>query len=516
MNKKRKLIFLGILAVVIVGILSFSFTKAFMKPIEQSSSITKVSLTSCAKIKLTSESSINLTNSYSMSANSALKQTPYTFSITSYCDTPVTADIMLFSKSTNTIVDANISYIIAPHGAKEVLYKSALPDSRYAFDYDLTSAETSEVSAGMGGSVGARNDIYQVTVPNKGTVTLDLYLYVNEDADNTTMGKTFEGAVAVKANARTVQQMDSVCKNGDVLANCIKNMASNDATSNLYIHDSSLTNGAGDNSYRYSGRSSDVNNYVCFGSTISPCPTDNLYRIIGVFGDKVKLIKYDYATSALLGTDGDYDGSETPDSSSYKGNLTTVNTYYWNYKATNSATNTWSTSLLNKTNLNTNFITNIGTEWAEKIATTTWKVGGNTKISEVVPATTYQNEIVNPVATNTTDNATEYTAKIGLMYASDYGFAADPSAWTTKLMNYDESVNGSTIRSLNWMYMGYNEWTISRYSYHDAIVSIVDASGRVGDGDASFAYVVRPAFYLNSTVKFVQGLGTLEAPIIIE
>ena len=522
MNKKRKLIFLGILAVVIVGILSFSFTKAFMKPIEQSSSITEVSLTSCAKIKLTSESSINLTNSYSMSDNSALKQTPYTFSITSYCDTPVTADIMLFSKSTNTIVDANISYIIAPHGAKEVLYQSVLPDSRYGFDYDLTSAETSEVSAGMGGSVGARNDIYQVAVPNKGTVTLDLYLYVNEDADNTTMGKTFEGAVGVKANARTVQQMDSVCKNGDVLANCIKNMASNDATSNLYIHDSLLTNGANDNSYRYSG--ANPNNYVCFGSTASPCPTDNLYRIIGVFGDKVKLIKSDYANSNLLGTDGDYYGSPTRNAENYKGSLTTVNTYTWNYKNNTSinsgfGSNTWSTSLLNKTNLNTNFITNIGTEWANKIATTTWKVGGNTEanIKDVVPATTYQNEIVNPVTTKTTDNATEYTAKIGLMYVSDYGFAADPNAWTKTLYDYDGSVNGSTIRSLNWLHNGgYLELTISRLSSSASRVFSVFTSGCVNLDNTSATRVVRPVFYLNSTVKFVQGLGTLEAPIIIE
>ena len=516
MNKKWKLIFLGILAVVIVGILSFSFTKAFMKPIEQSSSITKVSLTSCAKIKLTSESSINLTNSYSMSANSALKQTPYTFSITSYCDTPVTADIMLFSKSTNTIVDANISYIIAPHGAKEVLYQSVLSGSRYRFDYDLTSAETSEVSAGMGGSVGARNDIYQVAVPNKGTVTLDLYLYVNEDADNTTMGKTFEGAVGVKANARTVQQMDSVCKNGDVLANCIKNTASNDATSNLYIHDSSLTNGANDNSYRYSG--ANPNNYVCFGSTTSPCPTDNLYRIIGVFGDKVKLIKSDYANSNLLGTDGDYSGSETPDASNYKGSLTTVNTYTWNSKATNSATNTWSTSLLNKTNLNTNFITNIGTEWAEKIATTTWKVGGNTRenISKVVPAKAYRSEIVNPVTTNTTDNATEYPAKIGLMYASDYGFAADPSAWTTTLYNYNGSVNGSTISSLNWMHMGgYEEWTISRYSsYADGVFSVI-ASGFVNSGYVLYARALRPSFNLVASTTYASGDGTASSPIRI-
>ena len=108
----------------------------------------------------------------------------------------------------------------------------------------------------------------------------------------------------------------------------------------LYHHTSSLANGAGDNSYRYAGASDQVNNFVCFGSTTKPCPTDNLYRIIGVFGENnhgvtekqlVKLIKYDYATSNLLGTDGDYQGSDAP-GSTYKGSLSKVDTYYWNYK----------------------------------------------------------------------------------------------------------------------------------------------------------------------------------------
>ena len=289
----------------------------------------------------------------------------------------------------------------------------------------------------------------------------------------------------------------------------------------LYYHDASLANGAGDNSYRYSG--ANPNNYVCFGSTTSPCPTDNLYRIIGVFGDKVKLIKSDYANSNLLGTDGDYSGSATPDASNYKGSLTTVNTYYWNYKNNTSinsgnGSNTWSTSLLNKTNLNTNFITNIGTEWANKIATTTWKVGGNTleNISKVVPATTYQNEIVNPVTTNTTDNAIEYPAKIGLMYVSDYGFAADPSAWTTTLYNYDGSVNGSTIRSLNWLYNGgSDEWTISRSSGAAYNVFLVIASGYVSNGNAPNKYVVRPSFSLESSVTYVSGSGSANDPMVI-
>ena len=241
---------------------------------------------------------------------------------------------------------------------------------------------------------------------------------------------------------------------------------------NIYYHDSDLANGAGDNSYRYAG--ANPNNFVCFGSDTSPCPTDNLYRIIGVFGENyhgvtgkqlVKLIKYDYMTTDELGTDGDYSQTykEWGMDSTYKGTYgdgERIGVYYWNYKATGSATNTWSTSLLNKTNLNTNFINNIGTTWANKIATVTWKVGGNTyaNIRNVVPATTYQNEIVNPVTTNTTDNATTYSAKIGLMYVSDYGFAASPEAWTLTMSSY----NNTTATNNNWMYMGLYEWTISR------------------------------------------------------
>ena len=119
-----------------------------------------------------------------------------------------------------------------------------------------------------------------------------------------------------------------VCSNGQILSSCIVAMDGKDDT--LYHHTSTLTNGAGDNSYRYAGASKSVNNFVCFGSTTNPCPTDNLYRIIGVIDGKVKLIKYDYATSTLLGTDGDYSGSDTPYTNYYKGSLTSIDQYSWN------------------------------------------------------------------------------------------------------------------------------------------------------------------------------------------
>ena len=264
----------------------------------------------------------------------------------------------------------------------------------------------------------------------------------------------------------------------------------------------------GDNSYRYSG--SNPNNYVCFGSDANPCPTDNLYRIIGVFGNNVKLIKYDSATSALLGTDGDYQEIRTPNAPYYKGSLTTINTYYWN---NSTSRNAWSESLLNKTNLNTNFITNIGSEWANKIAVTTWKVGGNLAVNivYVIPSAAYQNEIVNPVTKYSTDNKTEYSAKIGLMYVTDYGFAAAPSAWTAKLENYEDAA----IKNVNWMYMGLGEWTLSRSAVDGYRVFRMYDTGGVSNFYAKDTYAVRPVFYLSSSVNYASGSGTAADPISI-
>ena len=357
-----------------------------------------------------------------------------------------------------------------------------------------------------------------ITIANKKTITAtpskeEQYTlkltFVNYEGDQT------ENATST-LSAKVMIQKEPIVT---TLASYITNLYTGTQGENgIYYHDASLTNGAGDNSYRYAGASDAVNNYVCFGSTQSPCPADNLYRIIGVFGNRVKLIKADYATSTLLGTDGDYKEKYSYDSSNYKGNnLANVAAYTWNYKNNTSinsgyGSNTWSTSLLNKTNLNTNFIKNIGTDWAAKIADTTWKVGGNTwaNIGTQPAKKAYQNEIVSPVTTNTTDNATTYSAKIGLMYVSDYGFAAAPSAWTANLNTY----NGEAIKNVNWMYMGLLEWPISRGDGASGVFSVND-TGRVNNGNASNAYGVRPVFYLTSSVNYVEGAGTQNSPIHI-
>ena len=182
--------------------------------------------------------------------------------------------------------------------------------------------------------------------------------------------------------------------------------------------------------------------------------------------------------------------------------------YYWN----NAGTNTWSESNLNKINLNTNFVNNIGTIWAKKIATTTWKVGGGTYANIVtsVPKTAYQYEVGANASSTTVD------AKIGLMYASDYYYSASPSAWT--LVGYNSSDATKDYRfskGENWLYGGGWDWTISRRSdLFDAAFGVSDI-GRVGNFGVSGFSGARPSFSLLSSTTYVSGSGTQSDPIRI-
>ena len=233
----------------------------------------------------------------------------------------------------------------------------------------------------------------------------------------------------------------------------------------LYFHDSSLTNGANDNSYRYAGVDDNVNNFICLRSDAITCSDSDLFRIIGVFEDKVKIIR-----------------------------AKSIGNKFWN-----DLFNEWSGSTL-EIYLKGEYLNSLGS-LAEIIPMNTWKVGGgNTTYLEDVPAIAYQYEVGISASTTT------YDAKIGLMYVSDYGFAADPSAWSTKLSTYSSL-------SKNWLYLNSNEWTISRCSNDMSAAFFVSNSGYIGSNLGSNNYAVRPTFFLLSSVIYDSGDGTFENPI---
>ncbi len=263
--------------------------------------------------------------------------------------------------------------------------------------------------------------------------------------------------------------------------------------------------------------SDNIKNFVCFGpgAREGSCDIDNLYRIIGVFNNQVKLIKYTYAKPTILGEDGDYNQTYTTHFLSGKRNEQgTSYRYHWNGPTSSGGTrtNTWSASRLNTVNLNTNYWNYLTSDWQSKIASTTWKVGGNTEanIRYVSAKTTYSNEIVSPASDAT------YEDKIGLIYVSDYMYAVAPSDWIK--LGYDSS-NASNdysgVKGNNWMYMGDTCWTISRCSDSAINTFIVFNYGYLSSSSVGSWHGVRPVFYLNSDVEFSGGTGTLSDPYVI-
>ena len=92
----------------------------------------------------------------------------------------------------------------------------------------------------------------------------------------------------------------------------------------------------------------------------------------------------------------------TPSSSYYKGSLSSIPYYNWGGSSSNDS-NTWSSSTLNTDILNGTYLNTLGSEWTSKIATTSWKVGGNTfSNTYIAPVkTAYTNEIVSPTENTT-------------------------------------------------------------------------------------------------------------------
>ena len=130
-----------------------------------------------------------------------------------------------------------------------------------------------------------------------------------------------------------------------------------------------------------------------------------------------------------------------------------------------------------------NYLNNIGSKWTNMIDSVVWKVGGSVdyNLTKQIPQKSYEYEIISPVSTDTVN------AKIGLMYISDYSFAASKDAWNSIL---DYTGYGTTsVSSKNWLYLGLHEWTITRNSmYNYAVNNIQPGGGVYGSAGAAISY----------------------------
>ncbi len=252
-----------------------------------------------------------------------------------------------------------------------------------------------------------------------------------------------------------------------------------------------------------------IKNFVCFGGDCSN--VENLYRIIGAFkiGNEyqIKLVKADEAGKDLLGEDGDFasSGSRGP-YNTYLGNHDEWPRYTWD----KNGQNVWSNSELNTHNLNETYLGKLN-DWANMIATTEWQVGGMTYPlgHEQGARTAYENELGDSKTPLT------HSAKIGLMYVTDYYYGATKDRWS--LPGYVSTLQDYRLAAWdNWTWIGDDFWFITPNTSAPTHAFGANTFGCVtAPLTTTASYAARPSFYLNSNVMYVWGEGTSSNPIIL-
>lgn len=274
--------------------------------------------------------------------------------------------------------------------------------------------------------------------------------------------------------------------------------------------------GTVDNNLRYVGK--DPKNYIWFN--------DEMWRIIGVMnnikdehGNKssyVKIMRDDFIGEFKWYYDGEAENGLSDNSDYTQSHLMPLlnSGAYWN-RTTGTYFDGYDTT--NKVNLTKPVdYTDTGLTERARLMTTTveWNLGGGTSTS-ASPNSFYTSERgENPVE----GYASTWAGNVGLIYVSDYGYAAiGPNRNACAETSLGSFYNCSKY---NWITRSDGfQWTISSYShtsggklYGGSIFNIGKEGSYLNESWSSYATNVRPVIYLNSNVKMQGGSGSKEKP----
>ena len=333
-------------------------------------------------------------------------------------------------------------------------------------------------------------------------------LYVLENDDGYRV--KFNKKVTIKDGTNAVE-----------LINALNDNTAGDSGSGVYkvshsaIASSSSATGSeikANDDYRYYGAS--PNNYICLDMEgESTCPDKHLYRIIGSIYEELEGTNRLKVIKATPLTDG------------------TTSIFSWDFKSDGSYSNNWSTSTMmtllnsglwwngtsgnyynNSTTATTVNFTNykLSDKAKSYISTSRYYLGG---YKSTTPLTNDMYGYERGTLRYDTSRPLYWDGMVGLMYPSDFGYAAGNSCVTgTTLSNY----NGG-CRNKDWLHNSNYQWFMSPGSGNSDHSFLVNSSGYVGSNYyiVNGAYSVRPVFYLSSSASISDGDGTSSAPYIL-
>ena len=415
-----------------------------------------------------------------------------------------------------------------------------------SFKYTLVSGNTI-IKEGNFSSATNNSTINLATLTNTSTTnklttttsTYTLYIWIDGTMDNpsTMMNKSFDFSLDITGTNSSKNVLTSTLATDVVEA--LNDQSTGDSGSGVYrVHHDAI---AGSNSasgserpavtaYRYYGPN--PINYICLDMEgQSTCPDKHLYRIIGSIYEELEGANRLKVIKATPLTDG------------------TTNEFSWDYKSSGSYNNIWATitngnysnsltrgsqlmkllnsgawwngtsgSYYNSTTATTVNFTNykLSDKAKSYITTSRYYLGGYTDASLIT------NEMYGyergTLRVNT-DRPLYWDGMVGLMYPSDYGYAAGNTCVTgTKLYDYS-----GECKNKDWLWMttssnytNYLEWLMSPGSGYSDVAFFVSMSGYVGiDYYVSNVFPTRPVFYLTSSASIKGGEGTSASPYIL-
>ena len=429
-----------------------------------------------------------------------MSSTAYTFKITNTGNLIYQFDVKLLSMTTENQIDAN--YIkVSIDGGEPVVLGS------------LTNGIIKE-------------DI--VLLPG-GSIDVSLKAWLDINTSNTEIGKTFTGKITTEGQANyTATISDTVIALANE-ENCKENTVGVCPT-NSYINDDGYTRY---HDYRYRG--AEPNNYVWFNN--------DMYQIIGAFDDNshgvteeylVKLIPANvlmytswgvYNSDKTSGTYSNYQNDWTGTDTGVKANLNVLlNEFFYpknNVSSVYGNCADWTYYSIN-TKYRTNDCTDIigygiNSTYRNYIEDTTWYLYGysGNGLSKQNFYLCERGLYSNCKSGNSGVYDKSTTAKVGLMYVSDYLYA---SAY---FVDTDTTSVSSSYGIQNWIYQG-TEWLITPYSYGKSAFRVDNTSSvsyhdmvDAETGHGNLGLGVRPTFYLKSTVYVTGGDGSFDNPYTI-
>ena len=394
-----------------------------------------------------------------------------------------------------------------------------------------TNTRTTGVIKDAGSGTGC-NIVLRNNSAEKKTITIGVATSkssISLASNMTIVPQTVIGERQINTNAVTyIKKLYSTTEKSTVTNNSI---TYNTSPSQLLMNDrkGSSSTGIDAGNIRYYGANPD--NYVYFNCSNYNNPTAStceLWRIIGVFDGKVKIMRsenigaysWDTTASTINGGSGLNDWSTSKLMMLLNGgytylinNLSRPASLYWNrtsgscYNAANlgaTSCSFTSTGLKNDTTKNMIYETrhNIGA------GTTSVGIYANQLYAKERGATVY------------TGRPTTWTGKVVVPYASDYSYAVDFNKCSSTLYNY----NNSACTSNNWMYNIMTKsgtkgaWTLTSQSNGnaDAVFGIY-ANGGVAYGQGTRGGMnILPTLYLNPDTIITKGEGTKDKPYKIK